>query len=135
MGAGLLVIVAKDDRRMRIAPAKALEGAVPDLAAARIVDEEMKPRFRNGDFAGGINAAVDRLIGLVDGEPLPEPARDGGGGGSQGFDWENLAIFLFVGVFIGAPIVRAILGKTLGSVVMGGGIGVVAFFLLSLIHI
>ncbi|KPU89737.1 hypothetical protein APR52_37440, partial [Variovorax paradoxus] len=129
VGDGLLVIVAKDDRRMRIAPAKALEGAVPDLAAARIVDEEMKPRFRNGDFAGGINAAVDRLIGLVDGEPLPEPARDGGDRGSQGFDWENLAIFLFVGVFIGAPIVRAILGKTLGSVVMGGGIGVVAFFL------
>ncbi|MFS2056090.1 hypothetical protein ACEN8K_45770, partial [Variovorax sp. CT11-76] len=56
-------------------------------------------------------------------------ARDGGDRGSQGFDWENLAIFLFVGVFIGAPIVRAILGKTLGSVVMGGGIGVVAFFL------
>ncbi|MDH6591623.1 uncharacterized protein M2165_001512 [Variovorax sp. TBS-050B] len=129
VGDGLLVIVAKDDRKMRIATAKALEGAVPDLAAVRIIDEEMKPRFRNGDFSGGLNAAVDRLIGLVDGEPLPEPAREGGADADKDFDWENLAIFLFVGVFIGAPIVRALLGKTLGSVVMGGGIGAVAFFL------
>jgi uncharacterized protein len=131
VGDGLLVIVAKDDRKMRIATAKTLEGAVPDLAAVRIIDEEMKPRFRNNDFAGGLNAAVDRLIGLVDGEPLPEPSRNSSSrsSGSDGFDWENLAIFLFVGVFVAAPIVRAILGKTLGSVVMGGGIGVVAFFL------
>ncbi|MNU50073.1 hypothetical protein D3C71_390310 [compost metagenome] len=130
VGDGLLVIVAKDDRKMRIATAKTLEGAVPDLAAVRIIDEEMKPRFRNNDFAGGLNAAVDRLIGLVDGEPLPEPSRNSSSGSSNdGFDWENLAIFLFVGVFVGAPIARAILGKTMGSVAMGGGIGVVAFFL------
>ncbi|WP_447779028.1 TPM domain-containing protein [Variovorax boronicumulans] len=132
VGDGLLVIVAKDDRKMRIATAKTLEGVVPDLAAVRIIDEEMKPRFRNNDFAGGLNAAVDRLIGLVDGEPLPEPSRSSSSSGSSsndGFDWENLAIFLFVGVFVGAPIARAILGKTMGSVAMGGGIGVVAFFL------
>jgi len=131
VGDGLLVVVAKDDRKMRIATAKALEGAVPDLAASRIIDEEMKPRFRNGDFAGGLNAAVDRLIGLVDGEPLPEPSRNtgGGGGGNGGFDWENLAIFLFVGVFVGAPIARAVLGKKLGTMVVGGGVGVVVFFI------
>ncbi|WPG37241.1 TPM domain-containing protein [Variovorax sp. EBFNA2] len=130
VGDGLLVIVAKDDRKMRIATAKTLEGVVPDLAAVRIIDEEMKPRFRNNDFAGGLNAAVDRLIGLVDGEPLPEPSRSNNSSSSNdGFDWENLAIFLFVGVFVGAPIARAILGKTMGSVAMGGGIGVVAFLL------
>ena len=130
VGDGLLVIVAKDDRKMRIATAKTLEGAVPDLAAVRIIDEEMKPRFRNNDFAGGLNAAVDRLIGLVDGEPLPEPSRNSSSGSSNdGSDWENLGIFLFVVVFAGAPIARAILGKTMGSVAMGGGIGVVAFFL------
>ncbi|MET3178692.1 UNVERIFIED_ORG: uncharacterized protein ABIC43_001846 [Variovorax guangxiensis] len=130
VGDGLLVVVAKDDRKMRIATAKTLEGAVPDLAAARIIDEEMKPRFRSGDFAGGLNAAVDRLIGLVDGEPLPEPSRNtGSSGGNEGFDWENLAIFLFVGVFVGAPIARAILGKKLGTMVVGGGVGVVVFFI------
>ncbi|SDZ69589.1 uncharacterized protein SAMN05518854_112118 [Variovorax sp. YR266] len=136
VGDGLLVVVAKDDRKMRIATAKALEGAVPDLAAVRIIDEEMKPRFRNNDFAGGLNAAVDRLIGLVDGEPLPEPSRDtGSGGGGGGFDWENLAIFLFVGVFIGAPVARAVLGKKLGTMVVSGGVGVVVFFITTSIAI
>ncbi|SDI31912.1 YgcG family protein [Variovorax sp. OV700] len=129
VGDGILVIVAKNDRKMRIEVAKTLEGAVPDLAAIRIIDEEMKPRFRNNDFAGGLNAAVARLIGLVDGEALPAPSGGSNEGSSDGIDWENLAIFLFVGVFIAAPIVRSIVGKKLGSVVMGGGIGAVAFFL------
>lgn len=129
VGDGILVIVAKNDRKIRIEVAKTLEGAVPDLAAIRIIDEEMKPRFRNNDFAGGLNAAVARLIGLVEGEALPAPASGSSEGSSDGIDWENLAIFLFVGVFIAAPIVRSIIGKKLGSVVMGGGIGAVAFFL------
>ena len=129
VGDGILVIVAKNDRKMRIEVAKALEGAVPDLAAIRIIDEEMKPRFRNNDFAGGLNAAVARLIGLVDGEALPAPSSGGDESASDGIDWENLAIFLFVGVFVAAPIVRSVVGKKLGSVVMGGGIGVIAFFI------
>lgn len=137
VGDGLLVVVAKDDRRMRIAPAKTLEGVVPDLAASRIIDEEMKPRFRNNDFAGGLNAAVDRIIGLVDGEPLPAPSRatGGSGRGGGGFDWENLAIFLFVGVFVGAPVARAVLGKKLGTMAVGGGVGVVVFFITASIAI
>lgn len=136
VGDGLLVVVAKNDRRMRIAPAKTLEGVVPDLAASRIIDEEMKPRFRNNDFSGGLNAAVDRIIGLVDGEPLPAPAQDTGGSSrGSGFDWENLAIFLFVGVFIGAPVARAILGKKLGTMVVGGGVGVIVFFITASIAI
>lgn len=134
VGDGLLVVVAKNDRAMRIATAKTLEGAVPDLAASRIIDEEMKPRFRNNDFAGGLNAAVDRLIGLVDGEPLPEPSRDTGESSGYGNDGifgflQHFGVFLFVGVFIGAPIVRAILGKKLGTVVVGGGVGVIVFFI------
>ena len=129
VGDGILVIVAKNDRKMRIEVAKTLEGAVPDLAAIRIIDEEMKPRFRNNDFAGGLNAAVARLIGLVDGEALPAPSSGSSEGSGDGIDWENLAIFLFIGVFIAAPIVRSVVGKKLGSVVMGGGIGVVAFFI------
>ncbi|MCR8957369.1 TPM domain-containing protein [Variovorax sp. S2] len=129
VGDGIMVIVAKNDRKMRIEVAKTLEGAVPDLAAIRIIDEEMKPRFRNNDFAGGLNAAVARLIGLVDGEALPAPSSGSDESAGDGIDWENLAIFLFVGVFVAAPIVRSIVGKKLGSVVMGGGIGVIAFFI------
>ena len=140
VGDGLLLVVAKNDRAMRIATAKALEGAVPDLAAIRIIDEEMKPRFRQNDFAGGLNAAVDRLIGLVDGEPLPAPSRDTGESSGYGNDGifgflQHFGLFLFVGVFIGAPIVRAILGKKLGTVVVGGGVGLVVFLITASIAI
>ena len=71
VGDGLLVVIAKGDRSMRIEVAKALEGAVPDIAAAQILDQQMKPAFRQGDFAGGIGAALDQLIARVSGEPLP----------------------------------------------------------------
>ena len=74
VGDGLLLIVAKNDRKMRIEVAKTLEGAVPDLAAARIIEQNLKPAFRQGDYAGGINAALDRITALVAGEALPEPA-------------------------------------------------------------
>ena len=75
VGDGILVVVAKNDRKMRIEVAKALEGAVPDLAAARIIDNEMKPRFRNNDFAGGLSAATDQLIARISGEALPGAGR------------------------------------------------------------
>ncbi len=68
VGDGVLVLVAKDDRRMRIEVAKALEGAIPDIAAARIIDGAMKPRFRDGDFAGGIEAAVQQIGTRIAGE-------------------------------------------------------------------
>ncbi|VTU19790.1 hypothetical protein H4CHR_00455 [Variovorax sp. PBS-H4] len=133
VGDGILVVVAKNDRKMRIEVAKTLEGAVPDIAAARIIDFAMKPRFRENDFAGGLDAAADQLIARVKGEPLPEvDARSGDFGGAQeepGFDWGDLAIFLFFGVLIGAPIARAILGKVLGPVALGGVTGVVVMML------
>jgi uncharacterized protein len=129
VGDGILVIVAKNDRKMRIEVAKALEGAVPDIAAARIIDFAMKPRFRENDFAGGLDAAADQLIARVKGEALPEvDAKSGDFGGGQeerGFDWGDLAVFLFFGVLIGAPIARAILGKVLGPLALGGVAGAV----------
>lgn len=74
---GLLLVVAKDDRRMRIEVGYGLEGAVPDVVAGRIIRERMAPAFREGDYAGGIEAAVDELIRLVDGETLPAAASSG----------------------------------------------------------
>lgn len=134
VGDGVLVIVAKDERRMRIEVAKTLEGAIPDLAAARIIDQQMKPAFRNNDFAGGLDAAVDQLIARIDGEALPEatpPVGDGERGGLLDVDWEHLAIFLFFFVAIGGPILRTVVGGKLGSVATGGIAGVVAFVLTS----
>lgn len=74
VGDGLLIVVAAQDRRMRIAPARALEGAVPDLMAKRIIDEQMVPAFKRQDYTQGLNAAVDALHGLIRGESLPEPS-------------------------------------------------------------
>lgn len=71
---GVLVVVAKDDHLMRIEVGYGLEGAIPDVLAGRIIRERVAPAFREGDYAGGIDAAVDALIGLVDGEPLAAPA-------------------------------------------------------------
>jgi uncharacterized protein len=125
---------------MRIEVAKTLEGAVPDLAAARIIDDAMKPRFRQNDFAGGLDAAADQLIARVSGEALPEVDAHGGdfGGAANagsGFNWQDLGIFLFAVVLVGGPIARRILGKIPGSLALGGVTGVLVMVLTSSIVI
>ncbi len=140
VGDGILVIVAKNDRKMRIEVAKTLEGAVPDLAAAHIIDETMKPRFRQNDFAGGLDAAADQLIARVKGEALPDVDARGGdfggeGRGSGGFNWQDLAVFFFIAVMVGGPIARRIFGKIPGSLAMGGITGFVVMMVTSSIVI
>ncbi|HTF79039.1 MAG TPA: YgcG family protein, partial [Bradyrhizobium sp.] len=66
---GAVVVVAKDDRKLRIEVGYGLEGALTDVTAKRIIDEIITPKFRNNDFAGGISAGVDQIIRVVDGEP------------------------------------------------------------------
>ncbi|MCC2634614.1 MAG: putative rane protein [Ramlibacter sp.] len=132
VGDGILVVVAKDDRKVRIEVAKTLEGAVPDLAAKQIIDEAITPRFRQNDFAGGLNAAADQLIARVSGEALPAPKQPAPqGGGSGGFDWFDLAIFLFFAVPIAGAVLRGIFGRKLGSLVTGGGVGAIAMLITS----
>ncbi|MEL7060942.1 MAG: TPM domain-containing protein [Acidobacteriota bacterium] len=110
---GLLVVVSRDDRRMRIEVGYGLEGAVPDAMARRIVDGQMAPRFRNGDFAGGLQAATSALTAAIRGEELPPPsgAASGGGGGSSLF-------FLFL-MFLAFPPLR-LLPSALGGRGSGG---------------
>ena len=124
VGDGVLLIVAKDERRMRIEVAKALEGAIPDIAAARIIDEAMKPRFRSGDFAGGLQAAIEQLGARIAGEALPAPTPQKA---ADDTDWSDLAVFLFFGVMVAGPVARAVFGQGLGGILMGGGVGVLAF--------
>jgi uncharacterized protein len=133
VGDGILVVVAKEDRQVRIEVAKTLEGAVPDLAAKQIIDEAITPRFRQGDFAGGLQAGVDQLIARINGEPLPapKPQAQRKGGGNGGFDWFDLAIFLFFAVPIAGGVLRGILGRKLGSLVTGGGVGLIAMLVTS----
>ncbi|RBB20498.1 YgcG family protein, partial [Xanthomonas oryzae pv. oryzae] len=84
---GVLLLVAKDDRRVRIQPGYGLEGAIADITANRIIQEYLAPRFREGDYAGGISAATATLAGLIEGEALPPPVSghaDGGNGAGGG---------------------------------------------------
>lgn len=131
VGDGLLIVVAKNDRRVRIEVAKALEGAVPDLAAKRIISEQIGPAFKAGDFAGGLNLAVDQLSARIAGEGLPAPQPRGGasGGVLQGFDLEDLAIFLFVGVPVIGTVLTAMFGRKLGSLLTGGAAGGIGWWL------
>jgi len=80
---GVILIVAKDDRRVRIEVGRGLEGAIPDAAAARIIREYIAPRFRADDYYGGVRDAVDALTRLVNDEPLPPPLADEPGGGES----------------------------------------------------
>ncbi|HSD60573.1 MAG TPA: YgcG family protein, partial [Burkholderiales bacterium] len=78
---GALLLVAKDDREVRIEVGYGLEGVLPDATAKRIISEVIVPRFRQGDFAGGIDAGVGRMISVIEGEPLPPPQQRASGGG------------------------------------------------------
>jgi uncharacterized protein len=133
VGDGLLIVLAKNDRAVRIAPAKALEGAVPDVAAGRIISQQMLPAFRNGDFAGGLNAAIDKIEQRIAGEGLAEPAprdeRRAASRGAAGFDWQDLAIFLFVGVPIVGAVLSGIFGRKLGALLTGGAVGGIGWWL------
>jgi uncharacterized protein len=118
-------VVAKNDRKVRIETTKALEGAIPDLAARQIIESAITPRFKQGDFAGGLDAAASQLMARISGENLPLP--DKRPADKPGFDWGNLAIFLFFAVPIGGRILSVVLGRKLGSVVTGGAVGALAW--------
>lgn len=128
IGDGLLLIVAVQDRKLRIEVAKTLEGAIPDLAAKRIIDEAITPRFKQGDYAGGIDAGVTRIMGLIRGEALPAPSQPGSQA-SGGFDWMELGIFMFIAVPVIGAVTKGILGNRLGAVATGGVAGVIAMTL------
>jgi uncharacterized protein len=121
IGDGLLIVVAKNDRRVRIAPAKALEGAVPDLAARQIIEDAITPAFKAGDFAGGLNAATDQLIARIKGEGLPAPAARRGA--NEGVQWEELGMFFLVGVPIAGALLTSLLGRKLGTAATAGAAG------------
>jgi len=129
---GAILVVAKNDRALRIEVGYGLEGALNDATANRIIREVIAPRFREGDFYGGINAGVDRMLRVIDGEPLPAPASPVPQvGGSIG---QSLPILLIVAMVVGG-LLRRMLGKTVGSITAGGAVGAVAWFLVGAVSI
>ena len=131
IGDGLLLVVAKNDRKVRIATTKTLEGAIPDLAARQIIASAITPRFKQGDFAGGLNAAADQIMARITGENLPTPDADPSAGRGEGFQWMDMAVFLFFAVPIGARLLSGVLGRKLGAVATGGGVGILAWLFTS----
>jgi uncharacterized protein len=122
---GAYLIVAKDDRRVRIEVGYGLEGALPDAIANRIITETITPHFKLGDYDGGVEAGVDQMISVVNGEPLPAPDKK----------WEhhsglgNLLPLLLVVVFVASGVLRAMFGRLFGSLATGGLTGGLAWLL------
>jgi uncharacterized protein len=125
---GAILVVAKDDRRLRIEVGYGLEGALTDVTAKRIIDEIITPKFRSGDFAGGISDGVNRMLRVIDGEPLPAPAKPRQDSGV--FDqFDPFNPFLIVAVFVIGGIFRGIFGRLFGSLATGGAVAVILWFI------
>ncbi len=141
---GLIFIIAKDDRKIRLEVGYGLEGVIPDAIAKRIIAETVTPYFKAGDFVGGIDAGVNQIMSLIDGEQLPEPAQHMQYGEYHG---EGLIFALFGGLFVGS-LFSSMFGRVIGgllaglssifiaSLFLGFGllaiiIGIIVFFLIS----
>lgn len=126
---GLLLLVAIEDRTARIEVGYGLEGAIPDATANRVIDEILVPHFRKGDYAGGIDVAVDRLIGLVEGEPLPDPVAEPDTDVRLG---NVLPLIFFLSVVLGS-ILRRALGQVSGAVATGVVAGGITWLIVGLL--
>jgi uncharacterized protein len=128
---GAILIVAKDDRRARIEVGQGLEGALPDAIASRIIADTVTPHFKLGEFDGGVEAGVDQMISVINGEPLPAPDTK----------WEhrsglgNILPILLIVVFVASGVLRALFGRLFGSVATGGLAGGIAWLLSHLLPI
>lgn len=123
---GVILIVAKDDRKFRIEVGYGLEGVIPDAIAKRVIAETITPYFKAGDFNGGIDAGVQQLIKLIEGEPLPPPSASSNGGG------EGLFVFLIIGGLVAGWLLSLMMGRPAAGGVAALGSGVVGALLLGL---
>lgn len=124
---GALLIVAKEDRALRIEVGYGLEGALNDAVCKRIISEIITPRFRQGDFYGGISAGLDRMTGVIDGEPLPPPDQRTSRGDA---DISHFIPVIFILALIGGSILRAVFGRFFGAVATGGVTALLAWILI-----
>lgn len=116
---GIILLVAKNDRTLRIEVGRGLEGALPDAVAKRIVAEVIGPRFKEGDFYGGLRAGVAQIQAVIAGEPLPPPvARAARPGGTSGFLEKVLPVAMLF-IFVGGGLLRALFGRLPGASLAG----------------
>jgi len=125
---GALLLIAKDDRTLRIEVGYGLEGVLNDATAKRIISEVITPRLQAGDFSGGVSAGVDQMVRVIDGEPLPEPKRRSAAL-PVGQDIGQLVPVLFVVALVLGGVLRKTLGRIPGALVTGGLLGLAGWFL------
>ncbi len=128
---GALLVIAKNDHKLRIEVGYGLEGSLTDVTSRRIIDEVITPDFRFGDYAGGISKGVDRIIGVVNGETLPPPKPEASHGTNS--DWISFLNpfnpFTIFGIYVIGAICRNLLGRLLGSGTAGVVVGGIAWYL------
>jgi len=124
---GALLVIAKNDRHLRIEVGYGLEGALTDVTSKRIIDEIITPKFKSGDFAGGISAGINRIIQVIDGEKLPAAAPP---------HWQAPSLlndvdpsFALFALFAFGALMRKLLGALFGATVTGGIAGVLAWYI------
>lgn len=129
---GALLLIAKNDKTLRIEVGYGLEGVLTDALSKRIIDEIIVPKFRQGDFAGGIDAGIDKMLGVIEGEPLPPPQTADGRSAPHG---KNAILDNFIPVLIGLIIVgriaQAKLGRLPGATITSIAGGLFIWFIFS----
>jgi uncharacterized protein len=127
---GAVLVIAKNDRHLRIEVGYGLEGALTDVTTKRIIDEEITPKFKSGDFAGGVSAGLNKMIRIIDGEKLPEPQPPHWQQQTGLFDVDAMFNpFLLIPVFLFGGLMRTMLGRLVGAGVGGGVVMLIAWFL------
>ncbi len=125
---GVLLLVAKDDRKLRIEVGYGLEGRIPDVVAFRIIDQEITPRFKQGDFAGGIRVGTERIAALIEGQESPEAnASNPVPSGPDPF--ADIPAWLLLAIVAIGSVLRWVIGPLLGGLTMGGLVGAAVWFL------
>ena len=126
---GVLLLVAKNERRLRIEVGYGLEGAIPDAIAKRVIDEDIVPLFKQGNFYGGISAGTDRVSKLIEGESMPPPRRTA----APGSGWSTETLFIgFIILAMASQLLHSLLGRFLGAGVAGVAAGIVGYVLAGL---
>lgn len=124
---GVILIVAKNDRAVRIEVGYGLEGVLTDLTSSRIIRETIVPAFQRGEFYAGIEAATTQIMRLINGESLPPPARQSSDDAHP--DLETIAPILLILSIVVGRILRRALGRMIGAGVTAGVAGVITWFL------
>jgi uncharacterized protein len=128
---GVLLLIAKDDRKLRIEVGYGLEGTLNDATSKRIVDEVISPYFKRGEFYAGIDAGLEAIIKVVEGEPLPKPSSRSA---AQSSSMDGVQVLFAAGIFVfmlGNIILRQFLGRLPSGMLVGGVIGALAWVLLA----